>query len=550
VNASVSERTITAQTEILQGACVAGDVLPIKVSIDHIKPIKSMRGLIVTLYRHGRIDTHPAIPLGPFGTGEDPVCEDYYPRSRTGLGGLSLTTAGSSRTFRQDLAQTITPLIINPQTLTAIIKTSVQIPDHVFPTITCVPGSMVSFRYFVEVVIDLRGKLAGQDRFLPRLNMTNDPTSIGYGDPKISKISDLDGVSFSTTPGFNYLITDRIRRTKGVVFTATEVIVGTRDSRRVKGKRTEGGSASNGNGGSEEPGSHEAGGRAHIPEAHQHGSLEFHRTANGADLPHPYILPPSGPEEDLDEKAQIRQAEQRLLPSVPPREPSILSAPASAPPALDEEDFVRRYAFPPSAPAYDHVPDASPPPFMQSNTLDAQAYGNPGHVRLESLYGDSGDKEQLERQRLQALVSSPEEEDDPNSNTPHPEPSAPVLHEDGLENQQTRPETGAQQASITKSCSSAWMSARQVPPTPIQAEPCGGSVVGPEAEDMYEDDDSHTDMRNEDLPIYRRWVGSALGRDLYLYTLDTLRILYPLEIESMWKKIFDSIPWKVVAKCA
>lgn len=407
---ALSGKTIFVQTELLQGGCLPGDVLSLKVSIDHNKAVKSMQGLIVTLYRQGRIDTHPAIPLGPSGHGGKRQFEDYYPKSRTGLGGLSLSSAGSSRIFRQDLAQKINPLIIDPQSLTAVLKTSIQVPDHVFPTISCVPGSMISFKYYVEVVIDLRGKLAGQDRF-PGLSMINEPQH-AYDDPKISRIDGADGVSYSASPGFNYLITDQLRRTKGVVFTATEVIVGTRDSARSRGKQRESIDTS-------DLGRTSALVEPTVQEQSNHvstcldvsGMHPYQQTTSPSATPsviagEAKMVPPPEIEEGLDEKAQIRRAEQRLLPSAPPVDSQSSSAPVPrAPPAMNEEDFIHRYALGPPAPAYDGLSSSSSNPLVPAQHLQS----HPG--MSQNIAGPQDDKQELEIRRLQALASSPNDDE-------------------------------------------------------------------------------------------------------------------------------------------
>ena len=408
--------SISAKIEVLQGGCLAGDSFPVKVSIKHNTAVKSMQGIIITMYRQGRIDTHPAIPLGPQRRGEKPKYEDYYPKSLTGLGGLSLTSAGSSRSFRQDLNQIFAPLIVDPQSLTAVINTSIQAPVHLFPTINCVPGAMVSFKYYLEVVVDLRAKIGSQDRLRPHLSMTSG-LQHGYGDAKMTKIEYSDGVSYASTPGFNYLVTDQLRRTKGVVFTRTEMIVGTKDSSRKRQKQREGDSAVDKNRslntsavlGVEitqhqdiEPGL----GENYTEESHYPSPL-----VSNQEQPLIDIIPAPEIEEDLDEKGRLRRAEERLLPSAPPpqdEEPSSSTAPIpSAPIADNEEDFVRRYGQDHPAPAYD---------------------------------GPQDDKLELERQRLLARASAPNPEDytvestsATAAGTPHiVQPSAPVLYEDDV----------------------------------------------------------------------------------------------------------------------
>jgi len=426
---AISEpNTISVKTEILQGGCLAGDHLPIKISIKHNKVVKSMQGIIITLYRQGRIDTHPAIPLGPFRKGEKRRYEDYYPKSRTGLGGLSLSSAGSTRSFRQDLAQIVIPIIIDPQSLTAIINTSIEAPPHLFPSITDVPGAMVNFKYFVEIVIDLRGKLSGQDRIRPHLSMTSTPRH-GYGDPKVSRWEGSDGVNFHSAPAFNYLITDQLRRTKGAVSTRTEVVVGTRDSAQKcskrstdKSKRLADTSPSNSVelGREEEPELPDNRGdrRSTAIEAQAERQV-----VNGTDVRQPAAMPLPEPEGELDEKAQMRRAEERLLPSAPPQDdgqPSSSSGPVpSAPPAINEEDFIHRYGLGAPAPAYDGPP---------ANLAESDLHQGPAAAQ--------DDKQELERQRLLTLASSPQgdaHETEVEPSIPQTVvPSAPILFEDDI----------------------------------------------------------------------------------------------------------------------
>lgn len=464
--------TISAKIEVLQGGCLAGDSFPVRVSIKHNTAVKSMQGIIITLYRQGRIDTHPAIPIGPQRRGEKPKYEDYYPRSITGLGGLSLTSAGSSRSFRQDLNQIFAPIIVDPQSLTAVISTSIQAPVHLFPTIACVPGEMISFKYYVEIVVDLRAKIGSQDRIRPHLSMTSG-LQHGYGDAKMTRIEGSDGVSYAATPGFNYLVTDQLRRTKGVVFTRTEIIVGTKDSLRKRLKKREGQSAVRGNMTSRGPAvlgveitqdqDHEPGRRESYVEVHDSAgqlasALEQHSTA---------IIPPPEIEEDLDEKGRLRKAEERLLPSAPPQddEPcaSTILTP-SAPIAIDEEDFLQRYGGDHPAPAYD---------------------------------GPQDDKLELERQRLLAQASAPDRGDygaQSASAVGSPDvarPSAPILYEDDVFdiNDPRVPQTAVDEAQ---------------PPEPLAS--LSTAINQHDLNDTHESKSPHAHGLddNDNLPRYRR----------------------------------------------
>ena len=329
-----------------------------------------MQGVIITVYRFARIDTHPPIPLGPANGDQEGKPEDLYPKSLTGLSGLSLSSKGCSRTFRQEVAQTITPLIVDKQSLTAVIKTSVQIPEHIFPSIDGVPGSMISFRYFVEVVVDLRRKVA-QDRILDRFNMVDGPQH-GYGDAKVNMVDGKDGITFSTTPGFNFLITDQVKRQKSVVYTNTEIVVGTRDSARLKGKQK-------GNGTNASPADRSTvrnptspndintslDGQSRAPpyqDSEQYNGADMQTReslkADWRDQPSTQvpIPPPQVAEEPLSEKARIRRAEETLLPSAPPESDQSPTIPGQAPLAqfpYNEDDLAPGHTLHIAAPAYE-----------------------------------------------------------------------------------------------------------------------------------------------------------------------------------------------------
>ncbi len=160
---TADDRTITATLELQKGGCLPGDVIPVKISVQHIKRIKSLHGVVVTLFRQGRIDSAPPISLFTDLSKEEIrrlEKEDYYPKSKTGLSGMLLTSVGSCSVFRKDLSQSFSPLIIDPVTLKSSVTASVRVPEDAFPTIKGVPGEMINFKYQVEVIVDLGGKLA------------------------------------------------------------------------------------------------------------------------------------------------------------------------------------------------------------------------------------------------------------------------------------------------------------------------------------------------------------------------------------------------------
>ncbi|PGH03939.1 hypothetical protein GX51_03775 [Blastomyces parvus] len=475
-NTSSVERTIKATTELSRAGGVPGDVLPVKITIQHTKPIRSPNGIIITLYRQGRIDFHPAIPVGHTDQGK-PVFEDYYPKSRTGLGGLSFGATRSSSVFRKDLSQIFAPLIVDPVTLTATVKTSIRIPEDTFPTITHVPGSMISFRYYLEVVMDLRGKLAGQDRFIPRLNMMTGSSNYNYSpNGQILTLSEKGRNPITSPWASNILDTDQVRREKSVVACVFEVVIGSKDS----GKRQPQASDANLTGDSH-PVTPQAVQPNDAPElddqhsyAHQYDSHDY-TYENGyqndevsawrgrppeSQPPYPpRFIPPALPEEAVDEKTRLRRAEETLLPSGPSQDDPVEGGPSTATPfaasapIFSEVDssfgsptsrFTSQFPnrdSPASAPSIDtitlaprsNVNNVSPSPPTSPSSNDA--------ARTRNAPVD--DKQELERQRLLAQASSPELEQSHSMdemiapNAPIVEegrhaPSAPILNEEDL----------------------------------------------------------------------------------------------------------------------
>lgn len=439
---SISDKTITAKAELLRAGVLPGDTLPITVTINHCKQVRSAHGIMVTFYRQGRIDLHPAIPVGTTAAGKKPVYEDCYPRSRTGLGGLTLGTSRTSSTFRKDLSQTFAPLIVDPSTMTAIIKTSIRIPEDAFPTITRVPGAMINFRYYVEVVTDLRGKITSPDRFLPRFNMVSGGTTFS---PSGQALNPADSSGVTANWAGNILDTDSIRREKGVISVAFEVVVGTRDSQRRKAKRTLSTAGESTKSQTAPPASaiilnpvdgEEWPEASSVPNSHgEYGTQEgyFPEETDWAEYPAEYpenfqpmdprVAPPDV-EEPVDEKTRVRRHEEALLPSQPPEEDE--AGPSTAPmevptaPVLPDDHHLQDYQHVPS-------PDTSGEPHTVRSAESLQTVvvngAGPSEPRVP---GD--DKQELERHRLQAQASAPQ--DEPSTREPSDGPSAPVFDED------------------------------------------------------------------------------------------------------------------------
>lgn len=408
------DREITATVELLKGGCLPGDLLPVKIKIEHNRRMKSMHGIIVTFYRQGRVDYAPPAHLFTNMSKEEAAKlerEDYYPRSRTGLGGLSLSSAGSCSVFRKDLSQTVAPLIIDPATLTANITTSVRVPEDVFPSIKGVPGGMISFRYHVEVVVDLGGKLAGQSSGTPQ-HLTRIGSMTLHGSSSGSPVSPYEGKNIgSWNPAI--VDTDHLRREKGVISVTFEAIVGTTDSSRSRGKQVarpvltvQPTSSQDIPEGREEPdyawqGDYNGEGEW---SGHPGTAQPYHQSPQGyyppvvspqtsyydfqGHEPHaPVYVPPAPEVEDptrLSEKERVRQAEQRLLPSQPAQQPP---EPAEAGPSSSQQTPQQQ----PSAPSQDLQQQQTPP--LGTRTPPPHSSSNPAAamVPIDPLLGDDDD---------------------------------------------------------------------------------------------------------------------------------------------------------------
>lgn len=439
---------VSASIELLRGGCLPGDMLPLHIFVSHMKAIKSLQGIIITLYRLARVDTHPAIPIGRSQDGKKLEYEDYYPKSRTGLGGLSLSSAGSSKAFRQDLNQTFAPLIVDPRSLTAVVKTSVKVPDDLFPTIGTVPGQMISFKYYVEIVVDLRGKLAGQDRVRSQLGIVSGASGYGNADPRVSGIDGSSALVFPLASGFGCLDTSQIRRERSVVSWPFEIVVGTQDSERRRGKQNEDTQMSDSTQ-SRTPMVTTRSSTASVRPGNnydihdnvtpwRHGSKSYFKNpenlANAPQyihIPQTALIPPPDFEEEVDEKTRLQRAEQRLLPSQPPDQSSAPEPPQpSAPEAVDHEDFVYRYRLhqPVSSGSHSTHPETVvPPSSTRLNEGNQEAHG-----LVQAPSGTNEDKQELEMRRLQMAASSPEEDtagSKPRSES-FPQPTAPTVDAD------------------------------------------------------------------------------------------------------------------------
>jgi hypothetical protein len=400
--ATLKGKTITATIDVLKGGFLRGDQIPIKVMVNHTKHVRSLNGIIVTLYRQARVDMHPALPVAPNSKGDKKKTEEYYPKSLTGLGGLSLSSAGSSHLFRKDLSQSFAPLFVDPRTLTAEVKCAVRVPDEAFPTISNVPGAMISFKYYIEVVVDIQGKLTGLDRMVASAGLVNVPSAAG----SVGR-EDTSNNTFASFGG-NFVDTDQIRREKGIISSLFEVVVGTKDSER-SGKRKQTQLQQESNAVHDIPMDYD-----HDPnstEGYDDGYYDYDENGQYYDYNYDpsyyevpgyeqhghggessYRVPPHTADfdEGVSEKERLRRAEARLLPSQPPGATSSSPPGAVQPsaPMLPEDDD----PHPPYFSAGPSAPSHPPPPFrtLSSPSSSSRASAAPPIQRRTRGHADDG----------------------------------------------------------------------------------------------------------------------------------------------------------------
>ncbi|KAK6067589.1 ph response protein [Seiridium cupressi] len=455
---ATEDREITATVELLKGGCMPGDLVPVRIRVDHNRRMKSLHGIIVTFYRQGRVDYAPPASLFTNLSKEDArklEREEFYPKSKTGLGGLSLSAAGSCSVFRKDLSQAVAPLIIDPRTLSANITTSVRVPEDVFPSIKGVPGGLITFKYHVEVVVDLGGRLGGQSQGTSQQPGRMGPISVsgnvpapggGSYDRQLSRLANWNG---------SIVDTDHLRREKGVISVSFEVVVGNLDTNRSRSKAVArptltlqppsdpGYPVEPNEAGCNYQDNYDEGGdydetatpytpydqsRTYFPS--DVSSQAPHYDSHGHEGQAPvYVPPPQVPDQSgLTEKEHIRQAELRLLPSQPTIELGESAAGPSQPSVPSGRQFSGSVTTPANA-----TDDAGEGPSAPSLTdlSTAAAHSNP-----------ADDKQELERRRLLAEASAPPEvpEDFETGGPSAPpldaagpsvshEPSAPLLDE-------------------------------------------------------------------------------------------------------------------------
>jgi hypothetical protein len=343
-----------------------GEAVPIKISIKHIKSLRSLSGVIVTLTRISRVSLEN----------------------------------GEPQTFRKDIAQTVSPLYTDPVTFQSSISTTIKVPPDTFPTTK--GHNVVSFVYCIEAVVDLSGSWS--------LKQTNE----------------IDNYSISK---FGFVDTDKLRQRRGSVNLWSELVIGTDRSGPIPSLNVNSGVISNtsSNTNNNNHGNHfsisssdsisfgtierQRPESSSSPSIRSDNSLIPYYEATSSSSSNPPIIPLHSSSNDNNnnnnnesEKERLQRLEEALLPSEPPEPPESVS----------------------TIPHY-HEAEASAPPLTYDQIDDL-------HTTTTTESSDHhDDKLDIERQRLQQLVSVPPDtvphEDDyvPEYSRDHPEPLAPSL---------------------------------------------------------------------------------------------------------------------------
>ncbi|CAG84876.2 DEHA2A13112p [Debaryomyces hansenii CBS767] len=193
-------QVIKVALEIPERGFLRGELIPTKLNINHSRKIQDLNGIIVTLVR---------------------VCR------------LSNGHENMVESFRKDLQQSVLPLYVDPNTFQSEINTNLRVPADAFPTISGCP--LVSFQYFIEVLINLSGKsliLDSSNHHKPSIStdeanhslLENPSNDLKY------KFNFNSNASMNQNERSGFINTDKYKRMKKFLLLTTEVIIGTNRS--------------------------------------------------------------------------------------------------------------------------------------------------------------------------------------------------------------------------------------------------------------------------------------------------------------------------------
>jgi hypothetical protein len=283
---------------------------------------------------------------------------------------------------------------------------------------------MISFKYYVEVVVDIQGKLAGLDKYLPTVGTPQNGTISG-------RPNESNGGGIYAPWGGHFVNTEEIRRERSVVYSVFEVVVGTRDSeRRSPWKQPETDASTTTE--SEETQGNDVqtdtvANYASMNRQRVNGAHDMHRPLswdqywrhhpqdqNGELPPMVQFSPPPQIEDEqhLSEKERMQRAEARLLPSAPPEAGESSAGVADHAPSAPTFDNDRLLPPLPSAPPEFDFGLAGPSAssihtvnHVEEAEASAPAYDHNEQPSIPM----TDDKEEMRRQRFEMERSIPEQ---------------------------------------------------------------------------------------------------------------------------------------------
>ena len=271
--------SVLVEIALPRAGFMRGDAIKLSIRIKHNTPIKNLRGSIITFYRSSRF----------------------------------ISASGDPQQYRKDLAQTVSPILCDPRSLACTISPRVRIPPDTFPTNSYL--TYVSFRYFIEVLLDLRTR-----------------STVWQGTDHDDTL--LQDLTLASVEGPGILDTSALKREKNVVTYESEIIIGTIDSSNP----------------------HHLVSDHRYPRYSETEALLSSNTPTNTSspssstqaIPLSQLPPPQLPPDQFNDiaptsKADALAAEQALLPSMPPDAEG--SAPegddeAHAPPTHDDDDTI------------------------------------------------------------------------------------------------------------------------------------------------------------------------------------------------------------------
>lgn len=124
---SSSDKTVSISVSLARSGYVMGEVIPVKIALEHYKPYYHAAGIITTLVR---------------------ICR---------VGSTSDTEGNPIEKFRKDICQNVSPLYVDPDTLKAHVLVHLKVPPDAFATFNP-PNQLFSFQYYIEVMVTLSRK--------------------------------------------------------------------------------------------------------------------------------------------------------------------------------------------------------------------------------------------------------------------------------------------------------------------------------------------------------------------------------------------------------